>query len=481
MFHTITTTDLRRIPPFAGLPDEQLGDLAEWLQGRNSEIRLRAGDVLYKQGAEACGFYILLVGELQVTRRVGSDDIMLSRCGPGDFLGDMALLLGTPHTDTARALRPSLLLRVSSEDFHQAIGPVAGALFTSLAQRIRTTDALMSQREKLAALGKLAAGFAHELNNPASAARRAADQLREKLQEMSSLSLGFNKMTPEQLAAFSAMQSQLMERTSTTSALDPVALSDREEELAGWLDRHGVQDAWKSAPIMATYSVDTEWLEQTTSKLGNDAVDTIIPWVEGALSMTSMLEEIEQSMSRISELVSTLKSYTFMDQAPVKEVDVHEGLESTLIILRHRLKGGVEVIREYDTSLPHICAHGSELNQVWTNLIDNAIDAMEGNGKIWIRTGLDRDGDHIYVEIADNGPGVPPEIQSRIFEPFFTTKDVSVGAGLGLDIVFRIVTVQHHGDIRFSSEPGNTRFQVRLPIEMPREAEEEGETVASVT
>ncbi len=463
----ISVDDLRQAPLFASLPDEQLSWLTGWLDGCSSEIRLQAGETLYPEGSAAQSFYIMLEGELQITRRVGGDEMALGRRVAGEFTGEMALLLGAPHQDTARAVRPCRLLQIGADDFHEAIGPVAGVMFTAMSQRIKTSDALLWQREKLAALGKLSAGFAHELNNPAAAARRASAQLRQNFQELETLTWSFNKLTTEQLNVLSNLQCELSNRSTAEDPLDLIARSDREDELQDWLNAHGVKDAWKIAPVMATHRVDVEWLERIAQEVGVEHISTVAPWIEGTLSISSMLEEIEQSTTRISELVNALKSYTYMDQAPIKEVDVHEGLESTLIILRHRLKGGVEVIREYDRSLPPICAYGSELNQVWTNLIDNAIDAMEGHGKLRVRTSLDYDQKHIIVEIEDNGPGIPPELQSLIFEPFFTTKGVGVGAGMGLDICYQIVTNHHHGDILLSSQLGDTRFQVRLPIEPP--------------
>lgn len=322
------------------------------------------------------------------------------------------------------------------------------------------------KNEKLIALGTLAAGLAHEMNNPAAAARRAAGQLHETFQRLSSLALKLNQhqMTIAQLAFVADLLSQATERATTASQLDPLTHSDREDSVTAWLETHGVADGWKLAPILVGAGLDTEWLDTVVDRVAADSLGDVLSWISAMLTGVELLNEIEQSTARISQLVRAIKNYSYMDRASLQEIDVHEGLESTLTILGYKLKGGVVVTREYDRSLPRISAYGSELNQVWTNLIDNAIDAMGGRGQIWVRTS--RENDHVLVEIADNGPGIPPDIQPHIFEPFFTTKGVGVGTGLGLDISYRVVVGKHHGDIRVFSKPGDTHFQVRLPINL---------------
>ncbi len=252
-------------------------------------------------------------------------------------------------------------------------------------------------------------------------------------------------------------------RVKTAASLDPLTQSEHEDEVIDWLEACGISDGWKLAPTLVGVGLDTQWLDTVVDQLPVSLLGDVLVWLEMTLTGVGLVSEIKQGATRISNLVSAIKEYSYMDQAPLQEIDVHEGLENTLTILGHKLKPGVVVIREYDTRLPRIDAYGSQLNQVWTNLIDNAIDAMEGQGQIWLRTA--REEARIVVEIADNGPGIVPEIQARMFEPFFTTKDIGKGTGLGLDIVRRIVVGQHKGSIHVSSQPGNTRFQVRLPIE----------------
>lgn len=318
------------------------------------------------------------------------------------------------------------------------------------------------KNEKLIALGTLAAGLAHEMNNPAAAGRQAAGQLHEIFQRLSSLALNQHQMTRAQLAFVADLLSQATQRATTSSQLDSLTQSDWEDEVTAWLETHGVADGWKLAPTLVGAGLDTQWLDTVVEQVAADSLGDVLSWIEAMLTGVELLNEIEQSTARISELIKAVKAYSYMERTPLQEVDVHEGLESTLTILSHKLKGGVVVTREYDRSLPRISAYGSELNQVWTNLIDNAIDAMGGRGRIWLRTS--RENDHVLVEISDNGPGIPPDIQPRIFEPFFTTKGVGVGTGLGLDICYRIVVGIYHGHISFFSKPGDTRFQVRLAI-----------------
>jgi signal transduction histidine kinase len=251
------------------------------------------------------------------------------------------------------------------------------------------------------------------------------------------------------------------QQATTAPTLDPLSISDREDELTDWLDAHNVTDGWKFAPNLVSAGLGTEWLDKLTEHIGTSSLSPVIAWLSTSLTAVDLLSEIQHSSSRISQLVKAIKDYSYMDQGPLQEVDIHEGLESTLTILSHKLKQGITVTREYHCDVPRLVAYGSELNQVWTNLIDNAVEAMGRQGQIWVRTWCEYD--HVLVEIADNGPGIPPDIQHRIFEPFFTTKGVGQGTGLGLDMTYRIVS-KHKGDIHFFSQPGDTRFQVRLPI-----------------
>jgi signal transduction histidine kinase len=345
---------------------------------------------------------------------------------------------------TARATEPSRLLSLNPGDFEGLLAhcPLAAhTILRTMAQRMQLTESVMRGQEKLAALGKLAAGLAHELNNPAAAAHRAAGQLREALGDL----LPGGEPAP-----------------ATAAPLDPLARSDQEEAIADWLAERGVDDSWDLAPSLVEAGLDVPNLAGLAAGTPRETLSPTLRHLAAARTVRSLLDLLEGSTGRISTLVEAIKSYSYMDQAPLQEIDVHDGLESTLIILRHLLNA-IEVVRHYDPDLPRISAYGSELNQVWTNLLDNAIDALGGTGRITIRTA--REGERVLVEIADNGPGIPPEIQPRIFEPFFTTKGVGEGTGLGLDICYRIVVGQHGGEIAVSSQPGETRFTVRLPIQ----------------
>ncbi|MCX7595019.1 MAG: ATP-binding protein [Fischerella sp.] len=318
------------------------------------------------------------------------------------------------------------------------------------------------------------AGLAQELNNPASAARRSAGQLRTTLENLKSLGLKLIEphLTLAQQERLLELHRHGIERTATPNQFDPLAQTVREDELIDWLESFGIADGWKLAPTLVEAGLNAELLESIGIPRSGNTFAQVLTWLEATLAGTSLLNELDQSTIRISELIQAIKAYSFMDRALLQEVDIHEGLDNTLIILGHKLrKHSITVVREYALDLPRLPAHGSELNQVWTNLIDNAIDALGEEGTIWVRTSSEKD--YVMVEIADNGPGIPAEIQSRIFEPFFTTKQVGLGTGLGLEIAHRIVVNQHGGDIRCFSRPGDTRFQVRLPIAptLPRETQ----------
>jgi signal transduction histidine kinase len=326
-------------------------------------------------------------------------------------------------------------------------------------------EAIVQQREKLAALGTMAAGLAHEMNNPASAARRAAERLRETSGDLRARSLALGKLLDDaQLDHLAGLGRDIVDKAGSAPALDTLQQSDREDELGTWLDDHDIEDGWNLAPTLVTAGLDTAWLDTLADAVPAAALGDVISWLAALLDERELLATIEAGTARVSALVAAVKSYSYMDQGPLQDVDLHEGLENTLTMLGYKLKRGVTVTRVYDRSLPRICAYGSELNQVWTNLIDNAIDAMGGQGQLSVRTA--RDGKYALVEIADNGPGIPADVLPHIFEPFYTTKGVGQGTGLGLDIAYRIVVTHHHGAIAVHSAPGSTRFEVRIPLEL---------------
>jgi signal transduction histidine kinase len=364
----------------------------------------------------------------------------------------------------ARALTDSRVLRFPTSSFPelvQKMPELAQRLVGLMSDRIRETTRMEQQRDRLASLGKLSAGLAHELNNPASAAKRAASQLRDILIRVrnASLELGRRVLTPEQRAEIEKMEASFVQ--SNEAPPDPLAVSDLEEQIDSLLRSHGQEDLWQLAADLARKNVKPEALESLFASLPAETARAALVRIAASVEIATLLNEIESATARISDLVGAIKQYTYMDQTPVQNVDIVKSLETTLTILNHKLKRGVVVERDYQRIPLLVNSFGSELNQVWTNIIDNAIDAMGGKGNLRIRTY--REDNCVVVEIADTGPGISPEVKAHIFEPFFTTKGVGEGTGLGLDTVQRIVK-KHRGTIQVDSKPGDTRFQVWLPV-----------------
>jgi signal transduction histidine kinase len=454
---------LRHISLFKELTEDQLQCLPQGI-----DVWLNPGEMLFNQGDPPEYFYIVFKGAVQISREVGNQELVLATYDTGTFFGEVPLLAGTLHLASGQAVDRSHVYCLEEEDFWQMLTicpSLRKEVLGYMANRMQELQMLSQQREKLISLGTLAAGLAHELNNPASAARRSTEQLRTTLENLESLGLRLveHDLTLAQQKRLLELQGNGIEHTITPNQLDPLTQSDQEEQLTDWLESNGIADGWKLAPTLVSAGLNIEQLESIGVPVFANTFSEALTWLEATLAGTSLLNELDQSTTRISELIQAIKAYSFMDQAPLQEIDIHEGLDNTLIILGHKLKKhSITVVREYALDLPRLQAHGSELNQVWTNLIDNAIDAIGKEGTIWLRTSSEKD--YVVVEIADNGPGIPPEIQSRIFEPFFTTKAVGLGTGLGLEIAYRIVVNQHHGDIRCFSQPGDTRFQIRLPL-----------------
>ena len=458
--------DLRKIDVFTDLPQEHLA----WMAGKCEDLHLATGEVFIRAGDPAVWLAVILEGEIRLQRNDDPDGPIYS-AGAGEVTGYLPFSRLTTFMGTGRAVMPTRIVRLHKDFFPEMLQrmPLLGQrLVAIMSDRIRETTRTETQREKMMALGKLSAGLAHELNNPAAAAQRAAVSLRETLEVVrdASIRLARHALTDEQRDTILTLERKAQQYVPQTPA-DPLAQSDREERISAWLAARKMPDPWKIAPILADVGVDVPKLESLAAKIGDIVWCDALVRIAALLTIGKLISEIENSTKRISELVKAIKEYSYMDQAGLQEVDVHHGIENTLTILGFRLKKSVKVIRDFDPNLPKVCAFGGELNQVWTNLVDNAIDAMNGKGELRIRTR--RNLDRITVEFQDNGPGIPPEIKARIFDPFFTTKGVGEGTGLGLDTVARIVR-KHHGEIRVESKPGDTRFTVDLPLDQPKTA-----------
>ncbi len=460
--------ELRTLFLFEKLDDEQLA----WLCSHGHVEQLPPGPV-YAEGDPATCFYVLLEGTIIMSRRVGEDDIEVNRTsGRGTYAGAFnAYIEQLPHVynNSMRVPEPSRFFVLDARDFATMMRdwfPMAVHLLEGLFFGQRRTQDAIGQRERLLALGSLSAGLTHELNNPAAAAVRATAALRERVAGMRR-KLGLiaaGRFSPEIMQAVIQLQERAVELAAKAPALTPLEASDREDAISDWLDGHGVAGGWDLAPVYVQAGLDTAWLDHVAATVDGATLEPALRWLGYTVETELLMNEIEDSTARISTLVGAAKQYSQLDRAPHQVVNVHELLDSTLMMLGGKIPPGITVVKDYDTALPPVPAYAGELNQVWTNLIDNAVSAMNGTGTLTVRTSLDADRNQAVIEFGDTGPGVPEEIRGRIFEPFFTTKPVGEGTGLGLDISWRIVVNKHHGDLQVESVPGDTRFRVRLPL-----------------
>ncbi|MGC1106875.1 MAG: ATP-binding protein [Candidatus Acidiferrales bacterium] len=461
-----TIAGLRSISVFTDLGAEDL----EWLAARMDELTFRAGQIFARPGDPVDYLNVILEGEIQFERPEAPGSPVIT-ASAGQVTGLLPFSRLTQVRGIARAVLPSRLLRLHKQYFPemlQRMPQLGQRLVALMSDRIREFTRMETQQEKLMALGKLSAGLAHELNNPAAAARRAAQTLMEAMENVraASLKLLQHSYSEAQRVSMLQFEQEAMKQTASTNdqSSDPLDFNDREEEITNWLERHKIDEPYKIASILADACISQQKLDALAATTGDDAVGYVLRRVAALITVYGLLHEIDNSTRRISDLVTAIKRYSYMDQGALQEANLQEDLDNTLKIFGHRLKNGITVVRDYDPALPRVCAYGGELNQVWTNLIDNAIDAMEGNGELRVRA--HRELDCAVVEIGDNGPGIPPDMQGRVFEPFFTTKKVGEGTGLGLDTALRIVR-KHHGSIDVRSQPGDTRFRVRLPFKQP--------------
>ncbi|MFF4546925.1 ATP-binding protein [Streptomyces sp. NPDC001435] len=462
---------------FEKLAPEQLGRLCS--AGR---VELFQPGPVYTEGDPATCFYVMIEGTVVLSRRVGGDDVEVTRTSQrGVYAGAMQAYLGDRvrqvYNNSMRVTEPTRFFVLPGDTFADIMSewfPMAVHLLEGLFFGSKSMQAAIGQRERLLALGSLSAGLTHELNNPAAAAVRATSTLRERVAKMRHklAVIAEGPFSRDALASLIEIQERTAERVSKAPALSPLEASDREDTLTDWLEDHGIDQGWQLAPTFVQAGLDVDWLEQVAAAVDEEILPGAVGWLNYTIETELLMNEIEDSTTRISHLVDAAKQYSQLDRAPYRMVDLHELLDSTLLMLSGKIGQRIEVVKEYDRTLPPVPGYPAELNQVWTNLIDNAVCAMNeagAGGTLTVRTALDHE--RVLVEFRDTGPGIAPEIRSRIFDPFFTTKPVGQGTGLGLDISWRIVVNKHHGSLQVESAPGDTRFQVLLPLtaETPEE------------
>ncbi len=453
---------LRNVPLFADLSDDDLHKIC----GLADEVRLSPGEALFAEGDVGDKAYVIREGEIEVVKASSGREVLLAVRRSGDVIGEMSLVEEAPRMATARARSDALLVAIGHAAFEELVRTsvsAARALLHTVIARLRGTEVQLRQSEKMAQLGTMTAGMAHELNNPAAAVQRGAEQLRGAQAALVAAARQFEAARPTdgERAVIEELLAAAKEAAGKPGDLDPIARSDREGEVESALDALGVPEPWELAPALVAAGIDPARIEAIAPSFDPERLPAALALAGRTHAAEALVQEIHQGAARIAELVKALKRHVYLDQAPVQSVDVHQGLDDTLVLLRGKLKDGIRVVREYSKEPPHIQGWGSELNQVWTNLLDNAADALGGKGTVTIRTTCTPE--FVVVEIEDDGPGIPAEIQGRVFDPFFTTKPIGKGTGLGLDISWGIVVNKHRGEIGVESRPGRTMFRVRLP------------------
>jgi signal transduction histidine kinase len=454
---------LRNIPLFSDLPDSALQEMC----GHVEEVHLSAGDILFEEGNIGKHAYVIREGQIEIFTRFAGRKVPLAVRHEGEVIGEISLLEATPRTASGQAVTDSSLIAIGHHLLDELLDTspsVARTMLKTIIMRLQSSEATLLQSKKMAQLGTFTAGIAHELNNPASSVQRGSEQLRDCLQEHQAVLFEIRalELTPEQADRLKSLGAQVLDRAIEQPEFSPIERLDRELELESWFENRGI-DRWDFISNLINLGFDPSSLQEIATHYPSQALPIILRWITLEYETYRLLDEIHQGAGRISEIIQALKSYAYLDQAPTQEIDIHDGLKNTLVILRHKLKQGVDVETDFGSNIPKITAFGSELNQVWTNIIDNAIDAMDSSGRLTLRTRYREP--WVVVEIEDTGPGIPEEVQPRLFDPFFTTKPVGKGTGLGLNISYKIVQ-KHGGDIVVQSEPGRTCFEIRLPIEI---------------
>jgi signal transduction histidine kinase len=457
---------LRQIPLFSELSDQDLRQLC----GMAEVIELKAGEILFEEGSSGERAFVIQEGELKVYKMSSGREVLLARRGPGEVIGEIALIENRQRMASVRAEQDSKLIVISQQQLQDLMDTsphAAQSIFNTVLSRLRSTQSKLEQSARLARLGTLTAGIAHELNNPSAAVQRSSGRLLEELDRHERLGVAMQGLDVDEHGheLLRMLDGRARERADKPPEMNALLRSDRQSELEAQLEKLKVDKPWEITPELVDLGAGSEEIAEIGEIFTGSELRVVLEWWTSTYISRRLLYEVESGAERISKIVAALKSYVYLDQAPVQNVDLHRGLDDTLLILNNKIKHkeNVSIERHYDPDLPRIFGYGSELNQVWTNLLDNALDAVGEDGCIAIRTHAD--GEWVSVEIEDDGPGIPPDVQDRIFEPFFTTKPVGAGTGMGLDISYNIVVQKHRGQINVDSEPGRTCFEVRLPVD----------------